>query len=359
MTIRINSRTLARALRAANKVVETRNTMPVLDMVRIETSEGAVVITTTNLDIAYTQRITDVAQEGDFSACVDARRLLSMASAATGDIVLTKDGQRVAIKSGRSRWVLPALPGDDLPEVSMDDMPDLLEYAAGPLAEAINSTIWAASNEEVRYYLNGIYFDSEGDQLRLVATNGHVLAQTESGLPWPSAADSVIVPTKLAEIIADACHGVESVSLSWDASKMRVVAGDVSIVGKLIDGSFPDYRRVIPDTDEPFAINREDLLGAVQRVQLAGDSKTRGIALTREDGALAITMSLDGFEGSENVEAGCGEGHKSGFNASYLDKALSAFNCETVRFDQSAPDAPARISEDHGKLLAVVMPMRV
>ena len=352
----IPAATLATALKAASAIVETRNTIPILSTVRLQASADSLIVTTTNLDIEYRQTLE--ASGPEWAACVDAKRLAAMAGAASGDLSLSLDGNILTVKAGRSRWAAPALPVDDFPEMPVEKMCAPLSVESLP--DIIRRTVWAASDSSVYWYLNGIYLDDEGGKLRVVATDRYRFASIETGTKWPKGAPNVIVSTGLAAAIKDAGDG----SISWDDKKLRFTSGAITITGKLVDGEFPDYRRVFPEPIEPYAVDADELLAAVRRVRIASDAQQRKLRIKRGDGVLQVRIEgTSGFEGEEEVLADCSDGFEAAINADFLIGMLTALEADSIAIEQAEPASvfhirPVAQSADL-RFSGLIFPLRV
>ena len=353
----IPASTLAAALKAASSIVETRNTIPILSMVRLQASTDSLIVTTTNLDIEYRQTLE--ATGPSWSACVDAKRLAAMAGAASGDLSLSLDGNILTVKAGRSRWAAPALPVDDFPEMPVEKLSPSVDFATSDLAEYINRTVWTASTETTRYYLGGVFLHSEEDKIRFAATDGHKAASILSEKSWPADAPDAIVSTQLANTIAAVLS--DRISIAWDSHKLRAIAGDITITGKLIDGSFPDYRRVIPAISDVIQVSAESLAASVTRVRIASDAQTRKLRLTTRDGALLVKIEgTSGFEGEDELPAQFDKETETGINADYLVGMLKAIGSGDVRISQETPNSPIRFDPvNDTDFVGVIMPMRI
>lgn len=353
MTLKVNANILANAMKAAEKIVENRNTIPILSCVKLAAEKDTLTITTTNLDIEYVATVEAFVSE-PFAACVDAKRLSSMASAAKGDMTMDIEKGILTIKAGRSRWAAPALPADDFPSMASDGMGESLQINLESIVRRVGH---AASSEEARYYLQGIFLNNEDGKARYVATDGHRLVSYQSADAWPEGAPDIIVPTKLCAVMADAGDG----ALSWDARKVRFVrdGGNVTITGKVIDGTFPDYKRVIPDVSSVWQVDSDDMAGAIKRVQIASDAQTQCLRIKPEGDVLSLRIvGTGGFDGSEEVEAQCDGDHETGVNAKYMLSMLDAAG-GVVRVSQKDGGDPMRFDPvDDTAFVGVVMPMR-
>lgn len=326
----IPASTLAAALKAASAIVETRKTIPILSMVRLQASTDSLIVTTTNLDIEYRQTLE--ATGPSWSACVDAKRLAAMAGAASGDLSLSLDGNILTVKAGRSRWAAPALPVDDFPEMPVEKLCAPLSVKGLP--NILRRTVWAASTEQTTFYLGGVYLDNEDGKLRVLATDRYRFASIETQSKWPKDAPGVIVPTALVNAIKDAGDG----SIAWDDRKLRFSSGAITITGKLIEGKFPNYRRVFPDPVEPYAVDADEFLAGVRRVRIASDAQQRKLRIKRGDGFIRLRIEgTASFEGEDEIQADCSDGFEAGINADYLIGMLTALEADSVAIEQAEP----------------------
>lgn len=326
MTLTIPAQTMAAALKAASAIVKTKSTLPLLAMVCFD---GAT-ITTSNLDIEYRQELD---AEGSLTCAVDANRLAAWASVASGSITLTLDGRILTAKAGRSRLALPALPIADFPLMPVEG---LGKPMAIDLAPVVKRTLWSASSEVTRDYLNGIYLNAEKAAARFVSTDGYRVASVTTG-KWPKGSPDVIVPSGLAKVIGDAGPG----SLEWSDRLIRFTAGSVTITGKTIEGTYPDYRRLFAKVaGDVYAIDATELIDAVRRVRIASDARERKLRLTRRDGALSIRIEgTSGFEGEDEITADCTEGFECGVNADFLIAMLAALDTDAVSVQHDGPSS--------------------
>lgn len=359
---------LARAMKSAARVVESRNTIPILSNVRLIANGDTLEVTTTNLDIEFRQTLP-LAQAGELQTTVDAQRLTDLANAAPDGAQITLDLQdgRMVVKAGRSRWQVPVLPAQDFPGLPFADVGGVVEVPGKALSAAIKRVLWAASNEVTRYYLCGFLLNVEQGRLRLTATNGHVMVATPLDVAWPADAPEVIVPTKFARLVeAMASDSDHRISVSWDDRMMRIVIGEGVLTGKLIEGSFPDYRRIIPPEDEArFCVDPAALSAAIRRVQIvtgvSGDDKVKSIRISREADRIALHGdNIDGSAGSDEVPAECAAGITAGFSCQYLAEMLERIGGDTIEFHQAEAGSPAMVRRSVGDgALGVISPRRI
>lgn len=362
MTLTTDPQSLAAALKGAAAIVNAKDTIPVLSMVRLTSDPEAetLELVTTNLDLQYRQSIK--AAGATLSLCVDAKRLLAMASSAdpAAPFTLTHADNRLNIKAGKSRWTLPTLPANNFPVMSADGLckplsvPDFSEIAA--------LTLWAAATEQARYYLDGVCLNEVGGKACFTATNTNALATADTALKWPAKAPTAIIPRATVQAIA-AVEG--AVSLSWSERMIVATTGQTEITSKLIEGSFPDYRRIFPEASEPYAVDRADFLAGVRRIRIASDAKERRMRISRTDGALSIRIEgTAGMDGAEDIPADCSEGFDTGVKADELIGMLTALSgAETITIEQAEAEKVMRfrpMTQRTGiEFTGLLMPIRI
>lgn len=349
MTLTIQRADLVRSLSIAAKTMEARNIIPILGNVLLSATAGTMTVTGTDLDIMVSAM---AAADGEISTTVDAKRLSDIARRLSGDVVTMelKDDSLV-VKSGRSRFTLPTLPVADFPslDAGTPDVTFSLDFAA-----LVAPDKFAISNEANRYYLNGVHLHSTAEGgIRAVATDGHRLAHnTASGMPT---IPPVIIPAKTVGIVP---AGEVDVSLS--ARMCRFATADTIIVSKLIDGSFPDYARVIPRGNDKIAkVDRKELASAVARASAVASERGRAAKFTIANDNIAIDMRGDDGTAHEDVEATySSEPIEIGFNTTYLQDILAVVPGDEVSIAFADSGTPA-IFKGEGDWLGLVMPVRV
>ena len=355
------------ALGHVQNVVERRNTIPILSNVLMSAENGAINFVATDLDIEISESTSaDVAIAGDVTA--PAHTLYDIArklpDGAEVSLSIGSDG-RLEVDAGRSHFVLPLLPAGDFPKMTADGFTHNFALGAAELARLLDRTKFAISTEETRYYLNGIYFHGIDGKLRCVATDGHRLALCE--MAAPDGADGlpgVIIPRKTIAELRRLIDGLsETIEISVSEAKIRFKVGSAVLTSKLIDGTFPDYDRVIPKGgDKKLVIDNSVFASAVDRVSTISAEKSRSIKLTLEGDNLTLAVNnpehgnahedLMVDYGAENLEIG--------FNAKYLLDVTTQIEARDVHFALSDPASPALVTdpEDDGALF-VLMPLRV
>jgi DNA polymerase-3 subunit beta len=283
-------------------------------------------------------------------------------------VALDATGQKMAVTAGRARFQLQTLPRDDFPVIGETDLPTRFALPAETLTMLIDRTRFAISTEETRYYLNGIFLHAPAQpagRLRAVATDGHRLARVEVPLPDGAAGmPDVIVPRKcVAEVrkLLDERDGEVEIALS--PSKIRFRIGAAVLTSKLIDGTFPDYSRVIPTAnDRLLRIDSGTLAEGVDRVTAIASEKTRAVKLSLDRDRVTLSvMSPENGTASEDVPADySAEAFDVGFNSRYLLDILAQVEGEAVEVHMADAAAPTLIRESEGSdALYVLMPMRV
>ncbi len=363
---------LLTALGHVQSVVERRNTIPILSNVELVAGEGSVRFAATDLDMAISEEVTaEVGQEG--GTTTPAHMLYDIArklpEGAEIEMSQGEDSGRLTMRAGRSEFFLPCLPREDFPVMSAGDLGCQFSLSAAALIRIIDKTRFAVSTEETRYYLNGVYLHpapgAEAGVLRAVATDGHRLAKVDT--PAPEGAEGmpgVIVPRKtIAEIRKLIEHAEAPVAVALSETQIRFSLERGSMVSKLIDGTFPDYERVIPaDNDKLLAVDRKAFREAVDRVATISTETSRAVKLSLDNGTLVISAtSPEHGSASESLAATYdGESLDVGFNSRYLLDIANEIKDEAVHIVLGDPVAPTilRDASDEASLY-VLMPMRV
>ncbi|AOL23317.1 DNA polymerase-3 subunit beta [Erythrobacter litoralis] len=375
MKATIERATLLRCLSHVQSVVERRNTIPILSNVLIEASEGgAVKVMATDLDLQVVETMTAASVDSPGAITVSAHLLFDIARKLPdgSQVSLETADNRMEVKAGRSRFKLPTLPRDDFPVIVEGDLPTSFELPARTLAELIDRTRFAISTEETRYYLNGIFLhvtDEDEPVLKAAATDGHRLARFTIARPeGASGMPDVIVPRKavgeLRKLLDEALDGNVLVDLS--ASKIRFTLGGeggVVLTSKLIDGTFPDYSRVIPTgNDKLLKVDPKLFFAGVDRVATIATEKTRAVKMGLEPDkvTLSVTSPDNGTATEELAASYASESFEIGFNANYLKDILDQIDADEVELHLADAGAPTLIRKDESSpALYVLMPMRV
>ncbi len=372
MKATIERATLLKCLSHVQSVVERRNTIPILSNVLIEASgDGTLRVMATDLDLQVVETMGAVSVDSPGAITVSAHLLFDIARKLPdgSQVSLETADNRMAVKAGRSRFSLPTLPRDDFPVIVEGDLPTSFELPAAVLAQIIDRTRFAISTEETRYYLNGIFFHVTDDDLKAAATDGHRLARYTIARPEGAAGmPDVIVPRKcvaeLRKLLEEALDSNVLIDLS--ASKIRFTLGGhngVVLTSKLIDGTFPDYSRVIPTgNDKLLRLDPKSFYEGVDRVATIATEKTRAVKMALENDRVTLSVtSPDNGTAAEEVPADYkSSGFEIGFNANYLKDILGQIEGDTVELHLADAGAPTLIrQDDKSPALYVLMPMRV
>ena len=370
MKATIERATLLKGLGHVHSVVERRNTIPILSNVLIEADEdGGIRLMATDLDLQINERVeASVTDPG--ATTVSAHTLFDIVRKLPegSQVELIAAENRMQVNAGRARFQLSTLPRDDFPVIAEGDLPTRFELPAATLKQIIDKTRFAISTEETRYYLNGIYIhvsDEAQPVLKAAATDGHRLARVT--VPRPEGAQGmpgVIIPRKcVGELrkLLDEVDGTVQVSLS--DTKIRFDLGSAVLTSKLIDGTFPDYSRVIPTAnDKLLKLDPRAFEEGVDRVSTIASERTRAVkmALDRDKITLSVTSPENGTA-AEEISADYGaDSFEIGFNARYLLDILNQIEGDSVEVHLADAAAPTLLREnDKAPALYVLMPMRV
>jgi DNA polymerase-3 subunit beta len=370
MKATIERATLLRGLSHVQSVVERRNTIPILSNVLIEAQAGGTMrLMATDLDLQIDETI---------AAAVDQPGAITVSAHTLFDIVrklpegsqveLSAAEGRITVNAGRAKFTLATLPRDDFPMIAEGELPTTFELPAETLKQIIDKTRFAISTEETRYYLNGIFLHVTDDAqplLRAAATDGHRLARVT--VARPDGADGmpdVIVPRKCISELRKLLDDVDgSVGVSLSGSKIRFDLGQAILTSKLIDGTFPDYSRVIPTAnDKILKIDPKSFMQGVDRVSTIATEKTRAVkmALDRDKIILSVTSPENGTAAEEVPGDYAALPFEIGFNSRYLMDILGQIEGDLVEVHLADAAAPTLIREnDSSPALYVLMPMRV
>ena len=350
--------------------VERKQTSPILGNVLIEAEDQYLTITASDSEIEIQARVTMHIDEPG-ATTVPARKLLDLCKnlpdSARIDFALS--GNKMQVKSGRSRFTLATLPAEDFPKIAELKSPQIVNITAVDLYGCIKSTAFSMATQDVRFYLNGLLLEIGADRLTCVATDGHRLAYSQCDTDAnPETPVRAIIPKKsIGELqrLLSSAEAEDKVQLIVTPQHLQIQAGGVRINTKLIDGRFPDYNRVIPiDGDKEVVIDCMTLKQSLTRASVLSNEKYRGVRVKFENQLLTISSNNpDQEEATDELEVDFeGESTEIGFNVAYLLDVLNTLETENAKItvkdgNSSALITPESSSSSDSKY--VVMPMRL
>jgi len=372
MKLSIERGTLLKAVSQAQSVVERRNTIPILANVLIEAEGDTVQFRATDLDIEVVDRTTaQVERAGATTVAATTLHEIVRKLPDGALVTLTADSAagRLSVEAGRSNFSLATLPREDFPVMATSEYDTNFSAAAPVLRRLFDKSKFAISTEETRYYLNGVYMHiSEADGgkvLRCVATDGHRLARIDADLP-PEAdgMPGVIVPRKTVGELRKLLDDDEAqIAVSVSETKIRFATPEITLTSKVIDGTFPDYTRVIPQANtKRLEVDASEFAQAVDRVATVSSERSRAVKLQLEEDKLVLSVNApDSGAAEEELAVAYGDDRMEiGFNAKYLLEIASQVDRENAVFLFNSSGDPTVMREGNDQsALYVVMPMRV
>ncbi len=372
MKLSIERGTLLKAVSQAQSVVERRNTIPILANVLIEAEGNTVTFRATDLDIEVLDKAPAQVERAG-STTVSAVMLHEIVrKLPDGSLVTLSDDSasgRLSVQAGRSHFNLATLPKEDFPVMASSDYASNFSAPAGVLRRLFDKSKFAISTEETRYYLNGVYMhvaDGEGGKvLRCVATDGHRLARIDAPLPaGAEALPGVIVPRKTVGELRKLLDDDDmQIAVSVSETKVRFATPDITLTSKVIDGTFPDYTRVIPQgNSRRLEVDARDFAAAVDRVATVSSERSRAVKLSLDEDRLVLSVNApDSGAAEEELAVAYGDERlEIGFNAKYLLEIASQVDRENAVFMFNSAGDPTLMREGNDmSAVYVVMPMRV
>ncbi|MGF1739247.1 DNA polymerase III subunit beta [Photobacterium satsumensis] len=357
---------LLKPLQQVSGALGSRPSLPILGNILLVVEQGCLSMTGTDLEV---EMIAKLALEGDVeegAVTVPSRKFLDICRGLpdSANIAVSLEGDRAIIRSGRSRYTLSVLPAADFPNIEDWQSEVEITLPQGQMRQLIDSTQFSMAHQDVRYYLNGMLFETDGQQLRSVATDGHRMAvcavATHDELP----AKQIIVPRKgVMELMRLLDSPDEEIRLQIGHSNIRAEVNNYIFTSKLVDGRFPDYRRVMPqNSNKVVEASCDELRKAFSRAAILSNEKFRGVRVNLSPGEMRITANNPEQEEAEeflDVDYQ-GEALEIGFNVSYVLDVLNTLKCEQVRWSLTDANASALLEDSaNGEAMYVVMPIRL
>lgn len=355
---------LLKPLQAVIGVVERRQTMPILSNVLLVAKSGQLSVTATDLEVELVAQ-TDVDAESGGEITVSGRKLLDICRALPegSSISVSVSGEKLTVRSGRSRFNLATLPAAEFPVVEDIKANQAISVSQETLGKLIEKTHFSMAQQDVRYYLNGMLLETGGGQLRAVATDGHRLALCQAAAEGSADEQQVIVPRKGVLELQRLMSGEGDVNVELGSNHIRIQLDGIRFTSKLIDGRFPEYERVIPkESTNELRADRGTFKGALQRTAILSNEKYRGIRLViRDSGVVLQAHNPEQEEAEEELEVEYnGEDIEIGFNVNYLLDALGAVDGDDVTLSVQDSNSSCLIREPgNDDCTFVVMPMRL
>lgn len=367
MKFSISRENFLQPLQLVSGAVERRHTLPILSNILVKVSDNSLWLTGTDLEV---ELISNVTLTGDFTEgeiTVPAKKLVDICKGLTdgSTIEFEVDANKALIRSGRSKYSLSTLSASDYP--NLEDWQGELEFeiSQSALKRLIESTHFCMAQQDVRYYLNGMSLETEGTTIRTVATDGHRLALCRMEYTSsPLQNRQVIIPRKgvleISRLIEDSDKRVK---VQVGSNHIRIFSTDFIFTSKLVDGRFPDYRRVLPkDGDKIIESSKDVLKQAFSRAAILSNEKFKGVRLNLSKGELKITANNpEQEEAEEIVDVDYdGDNLEIGFNVAYLIDVMNGLNCENVRITLADSNSSALLENAlDDSALYVIMPMRL
>ncbi len=373
MQFEVKKQILLKAVASVNGAVEKKNTIPILQNIKIDAKKNVngtdeIILSATDMDILVTA-IAEVDMKRGGTTTVPSQMFFDIIRKIPdgSDIMISQENaSTLQIKYGKSKYTLPCIEASEFPCLSEGELGEEVEIDADVLRQMIDKTRFAISNDETRYYLNGLYLQSlekdSGFELRTVATDGHRMALSFFVSTSLKSSFGVILPKKSVAEIRRIIDGSKKIKISVSRVKIKIVAEQITIISKLIDGDFPDYDRVLPqNNDQLVTINKKIFFDAVDRVSTIATDKHRSMKLTVENGKIQLQVSAnDGSFAYEEMDVSyVGPNIEAGFNSRYLLDIIGQIDKEEFMMRFKDGNSPILIEASGMTAVFVVMPVRI
>jgi DNA polymerase-3 subunit beta len=373
MKFEVNREDLLKVLQGCGAVVERRQTLPILSNLYLAASDSSLTITGTDLEVEIVG-VCEVAVSAEGACTVPARKVLEICRALEegSSLIFISEGGKATIQSGRSRFSLATISADEFPRIEGGDSVLSISITIEHLKQLITQVGFAMAQQDVRYFLNGMLLESEGEELRAVATDGHrlalssikIIASDDIHESEGEAPKQAILPRKsvieLGRLLSDQEDAVE---IGFGESHLIVKFGSFRLTSKLVEGQFPDYKKVLPaSTDNSLTGDRDAMKQGFQRVAILSNEKYRGVKLSLKEGLLNISANNpEQEEAHEEVAVEYnGVEMEIGFNVNYILDVLNVLGDKSVKISVEDANSSALIeSEEDPESVYVVMPMRL
>lgn len=367
MNIKIDREALLKPLSSVSGIVERRHTLPILTNLLLEAKQNTLTLTATDLEMQISLSLP-AEPSADIATTVSARKMLDICRSLPdqSQISLEITDSRMQVRAGKSRFNLQTLPAADYPLMAKGggDTNLTLSLAQNQLKRLLRQVEYAMAQQDIRYYLNGLLFEVNGNRLNVVGTDGHRLSFTSTELQESYEKQELILPRKtVLELIKLLDDSDDEVAIEVSANQANFSFSGIRLISKVIDGKFPDYTRVIPTGyQNMFEINRQSLLLAMQRASILSNEKYRGIRMVLgKDSLRLISSNSEQEEAEEEMEIPYGgDSLDIGFNVTYMIDVLTNVSNDSVTFAFNDANSSCLVTipgDENYKY--VVMPMRI
>lgn len=367
MNIQINRDTLLKPLSSVSSIVERRHTLPILSNLLLEAKQDSIVLTATDLEMQISLAV-ETPVGGELSTTISAKKLLDICRSLpeNADITMATQENRIQVKTGKSRFNLQTLPAQDYPLMTKTAEAGNTVITIGQkfLKRLFKQVEFAMAQQDIRYYLNGLLCEVNGNRLNVVGTDGHRLSFTSIELNNSYDKQEVILPRKtVIELIKLLDESEEEVTIELANGQANFAFGNIRLISKVIDGKFPDYTRVIPTGHQnSFTIDRTIILLSMQRASILSNEKYRGIRMVLAANSLKlISTNSEQEEAEEELEISySGSSLDIGFNVTYMIDVLNNSDSESVTLSFADANSSCLVTVDNdSNYKYVVMPMRI
>ncbi len=365
--VKTNRDALLRPLQIVSGIVERRHTLPILANILIKKEGETVSFLSTDIEVQISTHAPVGAGGEAVATTVAARKLLDILRVLpeTDDISLSLANKRMTVQSGKSRFSLQTLAAEEFPTVTQAKQYDAtVTLPQKTLKHLFNMVHFSMAQQDIRYYLNGLLLVVEGNNVIAVATDGHRMAFCQVQIEQEFAHQNVIIPRKTIMELQRLLEEIDDpVQIDIAGNQIKLQFSDIELISKLVEGKFPDYKRVLPANHRnEFIIDRNALLRSLQRVAIMTSDKFKGVRCLISPGSMKITsINADQEEAVEELEIDYGgESVDIGFNVTYLLDVLNNLKCDQVHISLGDANASALISiPGNADFKYVVMPMRI
>ena len=366
MNFAITKEQLLPPLVIVSSVIERRQTLPILSNVHLKIIGNQLTLTATDLELEMSAKGEIESSSGDLEITIPARKLLDICKAAPTDCLIKIEviENKVRLQTGRAKFALISMDAREYPNIAVSGEVTRVEITNTELKKMLGLTHFAMAQQDVRYYLNGLFFDVTENMLTVVGTEGHRLAMAKSAITINGSPRNLIVPRKAVMEMMRLLDDSDEVALLTLADDHFTFQNEAVVFkSKVIDGNFPDYERVIPTgVNNKVCCSRGELKEVLSRVAILANEKYRAVRFKMGDGLLGIMANnQENEEAEEDLEVRYqGDNLEIGFNASYFLDVLSALSTEEVEIHFGDSSSSCLILEpDNVNVQYVIMPMRL